>query len=366
MRAWILFLALAGALHFFATPGYAHHLNEVSAGERRDYIRRGQVWLPTDISSKDLFAGPQNDDSFAFNETVECDYVKRPRRGTSPKFYCKLESGDVVKVRYGQYNNEVYGQVAASRLLWALGFGAQANYPVRIQCNGCSSDPWLDPDAVSQSVMFDTAIIERPIRGESIHEEGFRDQGWNWNELQEVDSAQGGATRAQIDAFKLLAAFITHVDSRADNQELICPQNAVTRDDARNDAEERCDRPMMYIRDLGTTFGGAYEEAGFSTLNLRHWKKWPVWKDAKKCIADLEPSESENIKLRNPKIGEEGRSFLADLLVQLSDQQIYDLFSAAKADEVDQNPGSASIGDWVQAFKERRDEIVLSRCNTEE
>jgi hypothetical protein len=317
--------------------------------------------LPTNISSKDLFAGPQNDDSFGYNDTVECDYVKRPKRGTSPKFYCKLESGDVVKVRYGPYNNEVYGQVAASRLLWALGFGAQANYPVRIQCNGCSSDPWLDPDTVSQTVTFDTAIIERTIRGKSIHEDGLRDEGWDWNELKEVDPAQSGATRAQIDAFKLLAAFISHVDSRADNQELICPEQSVIDEDG----NERCARPMMYIRDLGTTFGGAVEEAGFTTLKLRYWKKWSVWKDSKECIALLEPSESENVKLQNPKISEAGRKFLADLLVQLSDEQIYDLFSAAKADHVDQEPGSASIDDWVQAFKERRDQIVMNRCNAQ-
>jgi hypothetical protein len=209
-------------------------------------------------------------------------------------------------------------------------------------------------------VTFDTAIIERRIRGKSIHEEGYRDQGWDWSELEEVDPGQGGAPRAQIDALKLLTAFISHVDSRADNQELICPKDAVID----QDDEERCTRPLMYIRDLGTTFGGAVEVPGFTTLKLRYWKKWPIWKDAKNCIALLEPSESENIKLRNPKISEAGRKFLARLLVQLSDDQIHDLFSAAKADQVDQEPGSASIDDWVEAFKERRDQIVFHRCET--
>jgi hypothetical protein len=40
--------------------------------------------------------------------------------GRSPKFACQLAQNDEVKVDYGKENGEVYAEVAATRLLWAL------------------------------------------------------------------------------------------------------------------------------------------------------------------------------------------------------------------------------------------------------
>ena len=50
----------------------------------------------------------------------------------------------------------------------------------------------------------------------------------------------------------------------------------------------------------------------------------PVWTGATVCIGNLAPSQSGT--LDNPHIGKAGRKFLADLLVQLSDAQLHDLF----------------------------------------
>ena len=68
---------------------------------------------------------------------VDCNYVERDMGGNTPKFACRLANGDEVKVKYGRDNGEVYAEVAASRLLWALGFSADAMYPVRVRCHGC-------------------------------------------------------------------------------------------------------------------------------------------------------------------------------------------------------------------------------------
>ena len=40
-------------------------------------------------------------------------------------------------MKYGGTNGEVYGEVLATRLLWVLGFGADAMYPVNVICRGC-------------------------------------------------------------------------------------------------------------------------------------------------------------------------------------------------------------------------------------
>ena len=60
---------------------------------------------------------------------VRCKYLDAPARGTTTKFDCVLRDGEVVKVKYG-YTGEIHAEVAASRLLSALGFGADRMFVI--------------------------------------------------------------------------------------------------------------------------------------------------------------------------------------------------------------------------------------------
>ena len=68
----------------------------------------------------------------------------------------------------------------------------------------------------------------------------------------------------------------------------------------------------------------------------------------------------------DPQIGEAGRQFLANLLAQMTDQQLRDLFGVARVDRRSRKPNSAeppaSVDEWVAAFKAKRDQIVNTRC----
>ena len=94
------------------------------------------------------------------------------------------------------------------------------------------------------------------------------------------------------------------------------------------------------------------------------WSSSPIWKDGKDCVGHM--SKSMTGTLGDPKISEAGRQFLADLLVQLTDQQLHDLFDVARVDQRSRRPDStdppASIEEWVAAFKHKRDEIVTNHC----
>ena len=115
--------------------------DSLTSSARRDLIRRSQVWMATDIAAMDLEAGPSGARAFEPGETVRCDFVNRPRGiGSTLKFSCAWDTDRVLKVRYGEENGEVYAQVAATRLLWALGFAADRMYPVRVICRGCSTN----------------------------------------------------------------------------------------------------------------------------------------------------------------------------------------------------------------------------------
>jgi hypothetical protein len=99
----------------------------LSPDERFEILRRAQVWQLIDTGSLDLLAGPPADDAFSFEEEVTCRYTNEPPpSGRTPKFNCVVPSGDVVKVKYGRENREVFAEVAATRLFWALGFGTES------------------------------------------------------------------------------------------------------------------------------------------------------------------------------------------------------------------------------------------------
>src|SRR5207247_2355989 len=163
------------------------------------------------------------------------------------KFQCAIAPGDEVKVKYGQANAEVYGEVAATRLLWALGFGADHMYPVTVECRDCPVDPARAPQERQHQVRFYPAAVERKMPGET----------------------------------------------------------------------------------------------GRGVGNI-----------AKSVTGTLD----------HPVISEEGRAFLADLLMQLSDAQLHDLFAVARFPlrSLGMKPArpATTVDQWVEAFKAKRDEIV--------
>ena len=326
--------------------------------ERLAFIRRAQVWAPTDVSTMDLKKGPQGIGAFAPDEVVTCEYVEAKLPGSSRKFKCAI-AGDIVKVRYGAANGEVEGSVLATRLLWALGFGADRVYPVRVVCRGCPPDPWTQHLPAAGQQVFDPAVIERKPHGHIMKTE--RGPGWAWPELGVVDEAQGGAPRGQRDALTLLAVFMQHTDSKRQQQRLVCLPGGLRRDG-------ECDKPFLMVHDVGVTFGHAnmQNRAQTGSVNLAKWAETPVWRDARACVGHL--SKSSTGTLDNPQIGEAGRALLAHLLSQLRDEQLRDLFQVARVDRREgawqgSAPAAAATVDaWVSAFKHKREEIVSAHC----
>jgi hypothetical protein len=354
-------LLLAGCAHGKAVrPGPRPPLESLTPAERIEVLRRAQVWAPTDIKKQDLLNGPPGEGSFPFGATVTCDYyTAKELSGHSPKFDCELSKGDVVKVKYGVDNGETFGEVAGSRLFRALGFGADRNYSVRVVCNGCPPDPWKKPARVAGQNTFDPAALERKMEGKLV--ESKPGSGWEWPALDLIDESQGGAPRAQVDALKLLAVMVQHTDSKADQQKILCLPGGVEK---HRSGAERCTKPFLMVHDLGLTFGSAnlLNTDAKGSVNHREWSKTPIWEDDPGCVANI--SKSYTGTLHDPVIGEAGRRFLADLLVQLSDQQIQDLVRGAQFERrvnEDDRP-KPTLDDWVRTFKKKRDEIVNRTC----
>lgn len=320
---------------------------------REAAIARAQVWMPIDTASADIRGGPLDAGAIPFRATVECEYIDKTLTGHSPKFGCRLPSGDEVKVKYGGTNGEVYGEVAATRLLWALGFGADRMYPARVICRKC---PKVFGGTMRENgdSIFEPASIERRMPGSDFP--GNTD--WSWTALEQVSEEAGGAQRAHRDALKLVAVFIQHTDTKPEQQRLVCLDGVV---------DGTCERPFMMLQDVGLTFGrsNAFNINATGGMNLEAWSAAPVWKGSTGCIGNLPKSITGT--LDDPQISEAGRQFLADLLLQLSDSQITDLFETARVTLRLRSPanvlsGFATVQEWTDAFKRKRDAIVNRRC----
>jgi hypothetical protein len=357
-----------------------------TAIERTELIRRSRVWEPTDVASKDLYNGPAGRPSFAVDQEITCDFVPKPMAGFTEKFLCRLDDGSIVKVKYeeGHQYKEEYGEVLGTRLFWALGFYVDRMLPVRVSCRGCPKHPWkyvdarknkgpldehglfrsLPPEADLGTYEFAPAAMEEKIDADPIEEK--KDQGWNWKSLQLVDESLGGATRAEIDALKLLNAFVQNADNKAKQNSLVCPRDDLVRGD---DGSVTCRRPIMYVDDLGSVFGkGGFITGNAGRVDYDGWKKRAVWRNPESCKARLVSIGwiLRRSTLRDPVIGEEGRALLAGQLAQLSDAQIRDLFRAARLESLHQTMSDGSSGrrevtleDWVELFKQKRDEITM-------
>lgn len=331
----------------------------VSGTELKDAIRRAKVWSPVDVASMDTLNGPQGSDAYAFKagEAVPCRYEEKdplkPLGGHSPKFPCWTADKERLKVKYNPAKNpEIYGEVAATRLFWALGFPAERMYSVKVVCDNCPEDPWTSTAASPRAKrVFEPASVQKRLKGTELSRaEG---QGWRYEELDLIDEKAGGSSRAEVDALRLLSVFVNHGDNTANQQRILCL-----------DADPACARPLLYITDLGATFGGKDYYTSY-----RNWaKKKSIWKDPAQCIADFHGTTDGMV---DPKISEAGRKFLADLLTKLSDKQIRDLFLGARFDDLSKREypirekGRArpvTVDDWVKVFKDRRARILEARC----
>ena len=320
---------------------------------RQDALTRAQVFVerPPDIPTLDLGRNPSDPHPFTPDDPLTCRYVSETTSGTSPKFSCQLENGDVVKVKYGA-SPEISAEVAATRLLAALGFGADHVTPLqRVHCTGCPASPYrmrrtfehlflasvfdllLD---YSKGRTFTAVSVERKLAGRTFEIDPYT--GWSFDELASVDAQRGGASRAEIDALRLVAVLLGHWDNKPDNQRLVCLEGSPREPGS----AEPCAQPLLVLHDVGSTFGA--RSAGY-----QGWKAAPIWTDRATCTTGMSTLPYGGATFEPVSISEEGRQLLAGKLRQLSPRQLHDLFAGAGYD-AGRDSGEPGVAAWVETL----------------
>jgi hypothetical protein len=370
-----------------------------SAKDRLEAMHAAALFVPRAVAEADIMEGPaQNKHQFQlhFKDKVICDFATPGSKmgGKTPKFECKITrvesaNGQVqtlspdmdeepVKVKFGAEDNEVYAEIVATRLMWALGYYADSWFPVRVECHNCPENPESGSGPTGTRT-FDPATIVRKFPWHKMTEAGKDEQGWSWKEL---DDANGRPTYER-DGLKLLGSFMQHSDNKPPQQRLAC--HKVDVDKNAQPPTTTCDKSVMLVQDLGATFGGggSFTSNASAKMNVQEWSSMKLWNKVgtegapKQCQAVLHSSLTAHDGLSNPMISEEGRRFDAGLLCQLSDHQIEDLFKASRAAEMPKYHNSdgsfkasvdeaSVVGQWVEAFKQKREDLAKGRCEWKE
>jgi len=367
--------------------------------DRLTAFRGATIYVARPVADADILSGPPqaaNQFQFHYGDKIICDFHKpgKDMGGKTPKFECKItrvESADgtvqtltptmdesAIKVKYGNDDNEIYAEVASTRLLWALGYLVDAWYPVHVECHNCPADPESGSGAAGTR-SFTAATVVRKFDGDKMYVVPNSDQGWSWKELDEAS----GRPTYERDSLKLMAAFIQHSDNKPPQQRLVC--HGVDVNQTKTPFKTTCKEAFLIVQDVGATLGGGgwFTSNDAAKMNLDEWTGVHLWKtagtpamkeaDCPVCEARLRNSLTGTDGLSDPTISEEGRRMAAGLLCQLSDSQIENVFRESRVADMPKyhesdgsfRPGLSEatiLSQWVTAFKAKREDLANARC----
>lgn len=319
---------------------------------RRDIVRRATFTLPGSFHVPDTaLADPLR------AVVPGCRLLPSEPSGTTPKFDCVFPGGETVKVKYGS-DAEIHGEAAATALLRMLGYPSDTVSIVpRLRCYGCPRHPFaavhlrrsfhlpfIREEIDDGFTDFEWVSVERRFAAPEIETETV--SGWEWRELDGSD-----APPEEVDAFRLLAAFLAHWDNKAQNQRLVCLDRP-----ARSGS---CERPLAMIQDLGASFGPP-------KVNLARWRDLPVWHDRTTCMLSMRALPFEGATFEDVRISEAGRALAAARLRSISDAQIERLFADARFPQFQVGTDDErDLKAWTAAFKSRVSQIADARCGND-
>jgi hypothetical protein len=350
---------------------------EEAARLRLDALARAAVFRPVNAGAAPARLDRQPDDFFGQQDELVCKFLPEKVGGTVPKFDCVFEDGSVLKVKYN--DRETYTEVAATRLLEALGAGADRVYFVsRLRCFGCPADPFtvlrclfsafpamrqqcaplfgvkrandgsqkLDVDYGSY-VDFTNVSVERRLSGHAI--KTGESSGWSWGELDRLEGPRAvrRERRTERDALRLVAVLLDDWDTHSENQRLVCL-------DKRPAPAAGCREPFAYLHDVGATFGGMGGGGVGLKLDVERWSAAPVWKDEASCLVAIQSPRMHGATFGEATISEAGRQFLARRLARLGREHVQQIFEGARfASFAGGRAATRDVSRWVSAFEDK-------------
>lgn len=263
------------------------------------------LWEQVTIAERDLYWGPGGREMFPVMEDIR--FVGRQASGNNLKFRLKEKSGREWVVKAA---DEAQPEVAATRLLWAIGFPTEIDYIV---------------PKVSVAKWGNYKNVRFEARPENIK----RGERWSWDENPFKQSNEFAALR-------IMMAMLNNWDLKDENTVIL----------------QRDGKLYYAVSDLGSSFGKLAKHSetrsGRSVNKPADYAGSTFIKTVNGNMLHFDYTGARADLMRGINV-EHGR-WLADLLLQLSDKQIEDAFRAA-------NYEPEQIATLAASFKARIGEL---------
>lgn len=267
---------------------------------------------PGDVATKDLFWGPGSPDRAP---QPPFTFAKEDLDGTKPKVHVVDARGTAWSVKFDRRRDrrglEVPTEVAASRLVWALGYFVEESYLVTdgvIERVGPlhRAQSVLGPDGRFARARFE----RRPAEVERL------ETRWSIDDNPFVGSRE-------LSGLLILTALLNNWDFRPDNTGVL----RVRAGDAKED--------RYLVTDLGTAFGRMPGPAGHrSKWNVKDYQADPAFTIAGSPEPGLELNLAVNEGQR-VRVPLEHARWLAQWTSKLTEPQVRRAFAAAGASKAD-------------------------------
>lgn len=253
---------------------------------------RPVLWERVDIPSRNLFFGPGGEQMQPNISSVT--FIQEEKGGHNKKYRIKDANGMIWVAKLG---TEAQPETAAVRLLWGLGYKTEINYLV----------PTIT--IPGKGTFRNVRLEARPDNVKRLNE-------WQWKNNPFVGTNQ-------LQGLKIMQVFMNNYD-------LLDLQNKVLQVNGRDGTE------LQYIiSDLGSTFGKfgnnnlpIFFRFGRRANSPTAWSRAKFIKGAKNGYIRLATTGSKNRGLMKNITVDQAR-WLADLLLQLDERQLRDVFRAA-------------------------------------
>ena len=280
----------------------------------QDVTHQRVLWTdPGDIASRNLFYGVGGKNQLP---KPPVQFLDEDKGGTNPKLDVEDQAGTKWKIKLGI---ESKPEVAASRLLWAVGYFANENYYVpELKVSGARhlrrGREFMNGDHL------ESARLQRHLEGEKK----IGDWSWRHNPFK---------TTREFDGLRVMMALISNWDLKDENNAIFTDKNHPGSD-------------IYEVSDVGTAFGtsGKSYSSNMSKSNLGAYKRHKFISRVVNEHVDLNfPTHPSIIhffefpffwgQMRNRWIGRhiprDHVRWIASLLAQLTPTQIEDAFRAA-------------------------------------
>jgi hypothetical protein len=316
------------------------------------------------------------------NKSGEKEAKLFPRQDGQDQHPIKAEHFKVkyLKPAYPNHNprfNEVFTSVAASRVMWVLGFPADHVYSAgSASCVGCTDDPFgkkLTDNTSSLNdapVTFKVVSAERDLAWDEINPED--DETWSWTDVAKFynDGEWTHQQKVEYDAYRLALGLIHYHNALPQQNRLDCAEW----EQQTSDHPKVCKKPVIYVHDLGSTFGKKRSAMDLFGTNPRGsfsaWEPQTVFLNPAGC-------ELRATLLGDKQVLKEAQDIMIQRLARLDRETVKSIFRAARFQMMDQkqlrklrgngsqNVEEAALDEWTNTFLKREDEIRAARnCKT--